>query len=244
MDKINVLGIGFDNITLDEATDFTINKIKGRERIYVVTPNAEITHMCLEDNELLNIVTNADLVLPDGSGVVLASKILNTPIKQKVAGIEYAENLVKKMALEGMRLYILGGKPNVAKRACENLSVRYRGLEIAGYQDGYFDDEAKVIEDINKSDTDVLFVCLGVPKQEHFMSRNLNKLNLRVMCGIGGAADVFAGEVNRAPKIFIKLGLEWFYRLLKQPSRIGRMKRLPLFLIEVLKYKKRGKNGR
>ncbi len=240
MEKINILGTKFNNVTTKEAVLFSIDKIKSRERMYVVTPNAEISYEALHDSNLQNILNNADLVLADGIGVVLASKILKTPLKQKVAGVEYAEMLVSEMAKEQMSLYILGGKPGVAELALENLMKKYKGLIKAGAADGYFKDASEAVSKINKANADVLFVCLGAPKQENFISANLSNLNVKLMCGIGGSADVFAGTAKRAPKIFIKLGLEWFYRLIKTPSRAGRMIRLPKYIIEVFKWK-RGK---
>lgn len=239
METINILGINFNNITLNGATDYAMDCINSKDKGYVVTPNSEIAYMSLEDGDLLNTINSAKLVLPDGIGIIHAGKILKTPLKQKVAGVEFSEQLVSKMAQEKKSLFVLGGKPEVAQKACQNLAQKYEGLVIAGYKDGYFKDEQEAIDAINAQDVDVLFVCLGAPKQEKFISRNFEKLNATIICGVGGSADVFAGEAKRAPDIFVKLGLEWFYRLLKQPTRVGRMTRLPLFLVEVVKYKKR-----
>lgn len=239
METVNILGINFSNVKVDEAVKIAINCIENNEKGYIVTPNSEIAYMTLEDKKLLDIINNAKLVLPDGIGIIHAGKILKTPLKEKVAGVVFSEKLVEQMAKKSMSLYILGAKPSIAKKACENLAKKYEGLKIAGYMDGYFKDEQEAFCDIQKQKVDVLFVCLGAPKQEKFIYDNLDKLDATIICGIGGSADVFSGEVNRAPDIFVKLGLEWFYRLLKQPSRIGRMMRLPLFLIEIFKDKKR-----
>lgn len=241
MEIINILNINFNNVTLKQAVEFAISKKKNNEKIMVVTPNSEIAYMCYNDEKLLKNINNANLILPDGIGIVYASKILKTPIKEKVAGIEFAENIVKEIAKNKGSLYILGGKPNIAKKACENLAKKYDGLKIAGFNDGYYEDEYEVIEDINKRKPDVLFICLGAPKQEIFMNEHFEKINTNIMCGVGGSADIFAGEAKRAPDIFIKLGLEWLYRLLKQPSRIGRMMRLPKFLLLVIKERVKGK---
>lgn len=238
MEKNKIINIPFSNCTLDEAVNYALLKIKNGDKFYVVTPNAEIAYDTITNEELSKTINNASLILPDGIGVVIASKILKTPLKQKVAGVEFAENIVKTMANENMRLFILGGASDVAKKACENLQEKYLGLKIAGYRDGFYEDENEIINIINESQADVVFVCLGCPKQEKFIEKHLMSLNVSMMCGIGGSVDVFAGTVKRAPKIFVKLGLEWFYRLLCQPSRIKRMVKLPLYIIEVMKFKK------
>lgn len=235
MEKIRILNIDFTNASLKEAVDFTINNIKLREKSYAVTPNAEMSYLCFKNDEFANIVNQASLVLPDGSGVVLASKIIGKPLKQKVAGVEFAEELVLNMARENMSLFILGAGDGVAKKALENLSNKYSGLKIAGYNDGFFENDDEVISKINETQADVLFVCLGCPKQEQFIYNHFEKLDVGFMCGLGGSADVFSGNAKRAPKIFIKLKLEWFYRLICQPSRLKRMLNIPKYLFEVIK---------
>lgn len=237
MKFVDILGLKFNNVTLDEAVGFAMQKADANEKIYVVTPNSEIAHLSLEDNELFNIINNADLVLPDGIGIVYAGKILKTPVKEKVAGVDFAKELVKSMAEKNMSLFILGAKPDVAKTALDNLCKDNSGLVFAGVKDGYFTDDDDAIDAINKTSPDVLFVCLGAPKQEKFIYNNLDKINAKIICGLGGSVDVFAGTVNRAPDFFVNHGLEWFYRLLKQPSRAMRMARLPLFGLAVLKHK-------
>lgn len=239
MEVVDILGLKFNNVTLLHAVDFAMQKAQSNEKIYVVTPNSEIAHLSLEDNELFNIINNADLVLPDGIGIVYAGKILKTPIKEKVAGVDFARELVKSMAQKKMSLFILGAKPGVAKVALDNLCKSNLGLEFAGVKDGYFTSDEEAVDAINKASTDVVFVCLGAPKQEKFIYNNLEKINAKIICGLGGSVDVFAGTVNRAPDFFVNHGLEWFYRLIKQPTRINRMTRLPLFGLTVLKYKRK-----
>ena len=179
------------------------------------------------------------MIIPDGSGVILASKILGTPLKKgKVAGVDLGWNLIKAAAEKGYGLYMLGGKPGVAEKAAANLKEMYPSLKISGYADGYFKDDETVIEKINESGADILFVALGVPKQELWMSKNRDKLKVRLMAGLGGSVDIYAGEAKRAPKIFIKLGLEWLYRLLREPKRIGRMMKLPKFVFGTIFAKK------
>ena len=189
-------------------------------------------------------------MLPDGVGIIKGARILKRPLKERVPGVELGENLLPKMAEKGLSLYILGGKPGVAERAASRFKEKYPGLIIAGASDGYFKDDCEAVEKINASGADVCFVCMGAPRQEYFMCDNIGKLKAGLLLALGGAVDVYAGDAARAPKIFIKLGLEWFYRLLKQPARIGRIaKRLPPFVFAVKAQRRREKmegrkNGR
>ena len=159
--------------------------------------------------------------------------MLGTPLKEKTPGIEFAAGLMGKMAERGRSLYLLGAKPGVADIAAERLQKQYPGLKIAGTHDGYFKEDAPVVDAIRESGTDCVFVCLGAPKQELWMARNGPATGAHLLCGLGGSLDVFAGTVERAPKFWSDHGLEWFYRLCKEPKRIGRMMKLPLFLVHV-----------
>ena len=231
--KTNVLGVQYDNVTMAEALDTARALLQRPEASYCVTPNAEMAYEALHDESFRAILNEASLVLPDGAGVVLGAKILKTPLKEKVAGIDFAANLLGVLEETGGRLFLLGGKPGIAEQAAENMKKTYPKLCICGTADGYFKDEAPVIARINEARADVVFVCLGAPKQERFMHDHRAELNVRLMIGLGGSLDVFAGTVERAPKFWSDHGLEWFYRLCKEPKRIGRMMKLPLFLVHV-----------
>lgn len=200
-----------------------------------------MAYEALHDESFRAILNEASLVLPDGAGVVLGAKILRTPLKEKVAGIDFAANLLGVLEETGGRLYLLGGKPGIAELAAENMKKTHPKLCICGTADGYFKDEAPVIARINEARADVVFVCLGAPKQECFMHDHRAELNVRLMIGLGGSLDGFAGTVRRAPKWMIRLQLEWLYRLLREPSRIGRMMRLPKFVFAA--WRARGKKG-
>ena len=169
--------------------------------------------------------------LPDGIGVVYAASILGTPLDGRVPGIEFAQGLMRLMAEHGKKLFLLGAKPGVAEKAADHLREEYPGLDICGVHDGYFQEDGPVVEAIRASGADVVFVCLGAPKQELWMSTYGPETGARLMIGLGGCLDVFAGNVQRAPEFWQKAGLEWLYRLLKEPSRIGRMAKLPLILV-------------
>ena len=239
MMRINVLGVGFDNVTMEEAVERGMELLHSPGAHYVVTPNPEIVEVCRENLAAKIAVNGADLVLPDGIGVIKGAAMLGTPLKEKTPGIEFAGHLMERMAGEGLSLYLLGAKPGVAEKAAENLRAQYPGLVIAGTHDGYFKEDGPVVEDIRQSGADVVFVCLGAPKQELWMEKNGPATGAHLLCGLGGSLDVFAGVVERAPKFWSDHGLEWLYRLCKEPKRIGRMMKLPLFLVHVKQEKRK-----
>ena len=237
--RIDVLGVGFDNLTMEEAVAEGMRLVNSDGFHYVVTPNPEIVEVCRENPEAMKVVKGADLVLPDGIGVVKGAAMLGTPLKGRVPGIEFASGLMAEMAKSGKKLYLLGAKPGVADLAAEKLKGNFSGLQIVGTHDGYFKEDGPIVEDIRKSGADVVFVCLGAPKQEFWMVKNGPASGAHLMCGLGGSLDVFAGVVERAPKFWCDHGLEWFYRLCKEPKRIGRMMKLPLFLVHVKQEKRK-----
>ena len=236
--RIDVLGVGFDNLTMDEAL------ARGRELLgaggahYVVTPNPEIVEACRADADAMAAVNGADLVLPDGIGVVYGAKMLKTPLRERVPGIEFGTGMIEYCAQSGKSVYFLGAKPGVASQAAENLGQRFDGLIVAGTADGYFKDDAAAADAIRESGADMALVCLGAPKQEKFMAKYGAATGAKLLLGLGGSLDVFAGVAQRAPDFYVNHNLEWFYRLIKNPSRIGRMMKLPLFLVHVAGAKK------
>jgi len=232
--RIDVLGVGFDNLTMHEAVEAGLRMMEEPCAHYVVTPNPEIVEICRENKEAEQVINGADLVLADGIGIIYGAKILKTPLKGRVPGIEFAQELMARMAKTDKKLFLLGAKPGVAELAAEKLMQRYDGLTVVGTHDGYFKEDGPVVEQIRQSGADVVFVCLGAPKQEFWMKNNGEATGAKLLIGLGGCLDVFSGNVKRAPAVFCKLGLEWFYRLLTNPSRIGRMMKLPLFLVHVL----------
>jgi N-acetylglucosaminyldiphosphoundecaprenol N-acetyl-beta-D-mannosaminyltransferase len=240
--KIDILGVQFDNVTLPEAVAIGAELARGEGFHYVVTPNPEIVNLARETKAYETVLNDASLVLPDGIGVIYAGKLLGTPLKERVPGIDFASGLLEQLAKENRRLFLLGAKPGVAEKAANTLKERYAGLVICGTQDGYFQDSEAVIAQVRKAEAEVVFVCLGAPKQEQWMAQFGPQSGAKLMVGLGGALDVFCGDVQRAPAAWQKLGLEWCYRLLHQPSRFGRMAKLPFFLLTATKARLRGKN--
>ncbi len=240
--RINVLGVDFDNVTMGEAVDAAWALLEARKGAYIVTPNPEIVMSCRKDPAVAAAVAGAALSIPDGIGIIYGAKILKTPLKEKVPGCDFTLLLLEKMAAAGKSVYILGGKPGVAEKAAENLREKLPGLRFAGTHDGYFKDDAPVVEAINAAEPDLLLVCLGAPKQELWMRKNAETLRVGLMIGAGGSVDIYAGTAQRAPEAWCNAGLEWLYRLLKEPKRLGRQMELPKFMLKVIGTSLRGKS--
>ena len=230
--KTEILGVRFDNLTQQEAAQRGRQLLEEDKFHYVVTPNPEFLLAAEKDPEFRRVLNAADLVLPDGIGVVYSAKILGTPLKERVPGIEFAEAMLSALNEMGGRLYLLGAKPGVAEEAGRRICARYPALVLCGTHDGYFKDEQAILPEIAAAKPDLLFVCLGAPKQEKWMARWGRHTGAKLAIGLGGCLDVFAGNVQRAPERWQKLGLEWAYRLKKEPKRIGRMAKLPLVLVK------------
>lgn len=238
--RTDILGVGFDNISKAEAVEHAYAIQSEHKAYYVVTPNPEIVMLALENEEMRSAAQDAELVIPDGIGIIYGAKILGTPMKERIPGIDFTTALMEKMDKQGRSVFLFGSKPGVAEKAAENLAQRFPNIKFVGTNDGYFSDDTPIIEKINAAKPDLLLVCLGAPKQEKWMQSNAKNLDVGLMIGAGGSLDVFAGVVERAPEAWQKMGLEWLYRLLKEPKRIGRMMRLPKFLILVIIRKIRG----
>ena len=232
--RIDVLGVGFDNLTMTEAVSRGAALLEEPGCHYVVTPNPEIVEVCRENPAAMQAVNGADLVLPDGIGVVKGrGHAGNAP-----EGEDPRHRICRRADGKNGRARespSICWVPSPAWRsmAAERLQKQYPGLKIAGTHDGYFKEDAPVVEAIRESGADCVFVCLGAPKQELWMAQNGPATGAHLLCGLGGSLDVFAGTVERAPKFWSDHGLEWFYRLCKEPKRIGRMMKLPLFLVHV-----------
>lgn len=234
MSRIDVMGVGFDDLTRDGAVALCKNLIEEHRSAYMVTPNPEIVMASWDNSALREAISNADLVIPDGIGVVKAAKILGTPLKERLPGIEIGEAILQYAAQSGKKVFLLGAKPGVADLAADRMREMFPGIDICGVNDGYFKDDAAVIEKINAAKPDFLMVCLGFPKQEMWMAQNASKLDVGLMAGLGGSLDVFAGTVLRAPEKWQRMNAEWLYRCIKEPWRFKRIARLPLFILKAI----------
>ena len=258
MTAVNILGAKFDGLDMVETICCIDNYINlGREsRAYnekkadgeptknvvhhIITLNAEILYKAQTDTELMRIIQKADLNTPDGSGTVWAIKQLTGQDVDRVTGIDLMTEICKQSRKNDWKVFLFGGKPGIADEAGRQLEEDY-STPIAGMLNGYFkeEDEESILERINDSDADILFVALGAPKQELWIDKYRERLNVPVGIGVGGSFDVISGQVERAPQFFQKMGLEWLWRLLKEPWRWKRMMALPKFTILVKKVKRK-----
>ena len=244
MDKLSIMGVRINNISMNEVLKLAEQKIKNDEKYIIYTPNTEIIMMCQKDEEFLNIMNKSNINVPDGVGLIYAGKIKKFPLKEKVAGYDLSINLLKMADEKGLKLYAVGGRPGVAEAAMQNVQKKYPGIKIVGAHHGYFkgthlgefghEEEKALIEDINKHKPHILFVGFGAKKQEQWIEYNKDLINANIIIGNGGTLDGLAGIVKRAPDIFINLGLEWLYRLIKEPKRITRQIVLPVFMFKVI----------
>lgn len=238
--RVAVLDVLIDVVTMDEAVRTVEQFIIEKNTHMVVTPNAEIVMMAQEDKQLAEIIKNADLVVPDGAGVVWAANYNGDSMPERVAGYDLVQNLLARAAKEKYRIYMLGGAPGVVDKAKEIAEIRYPGVEIVGTRHGFFTekDEVEIINNIKSTCPDVLLVALGVPRQEKWLAKYLKQIEVPVGIGVGGTFDVMAGVVKRAPLWMQQAKLEWFYRLVSEPKRAIRMLALPRFVIQVITRKK------
>ena len=229
--KIFLLGIGFNNLSLDEVLEFIKKGLsKSEKKYYVVTPNPEILTISKKDEDYKKVLNGAKLALADGIGVLFASKILGKPLKEVIHGVDLTEMLCREVSKQPITVGFLGAGPHVAELTAECLREKYPDLKI-----NFTTEEWDFKKEYPK--TDILFVAFGSPKQEFWIAQNLDKLPVRVAIGVGGAFDFISGKVRRAPKLIQKLELEWLFRLVLQPKRIRRQLRLIEFIFLVFKEK-------
>ena len=239
-----ILGVPVTPYTMDETVAKLTGDTLAKKRNFVVTANAEIIMMAQDDPEYKIILSQtADLILPDGAGTVWAGNYLGYVIPERVAGYDLYLRLLEEAADNDIPVYFFGGKPGIAKEAAAEGIRRWPGLKVAGCRNGYFSvaEELEIIEDINRSGAAMLFAALGAPKQEKWLAKYREQLKPNLLMGIGGSFDVLAGKVQRAPKWMQDARLEWFFRLVKQPSRFGRMLALPKFVLAVRSEKRKEK---
>jgi len=236
--KETVLGIQVNTETYDELIEQIFDRIEKKEKSLIVAINPEKIMKAKDDPALKKLLNEAEFQIPDGIGVILASKLQKGNIIERVTGIDMMMRICEEAAKKQKRIFLYGGKPGVAASAAEKLKELYPGIQIAGIQHGYEKDNAKVVANINEAKPDILFVAMGSPKQENWINANRDQLYPIIYQGVGGSFDVLAGNVKRAPEFFQKIGLEWFYRLMLEPKRIKRQMALPKFLIEVIRSKK------
>jgi len=233
--KVNILGLKIDDVTMGEAVGKVLSFTKERGCSMVFTPNAEMAMAAVKNSSLMNVLNGSDMTVPDGAGVVLGAKLLKTPVREKVAGVDLIKSVLSSG--ETLSVFLYGSAPGIAEKAAEEIEKTYPSVTVCGTEHGYHDlsFSKTLIQKINSQQPDILLVALGVPAQELWISENKKNLVTGVAIGCGGTLDVLSGNVKRAPGWMIKINLEWFYRLIKQPKRLTRMMRIPLFLLLCIK---------
>ncbi|MDD2447406.1 MAG: WecB/TagA/CpsF family glycosyltransferase [Tissierellia bacterium] len=244
MDMVKIFGVNICNTTLDETVNLLETYLKENKLRTIYTPNTEIVMAAKKDEELRDLINKGDLILADGIGLIYGSKIKKKPLKERVTGFDTSIKLLEIANTNSYSLYLLGGKDGIAKVAADNIMGKYPNINVVGYHHGYFKgshlglknepEEKAIIDEINKLNPDIIFVGFGFPKQEIWIDSNKDIITGKVIIGNGGVMDILSGNSKRAPDIFIKLGLEWLYRLFQDPSRIKRQIVLPKFLLEVI----------
>ncbi len=238
--RVEVLNVKVDVVTMKEVVERVESFIAQKKPHLVVTPNAEMIMMANQDQGLAQIINHADLVVPDGAGVVWAARYNGDPMPERVAGYDLVQNLLSKAASKKYRIYMLGGAPGIVDKAKESAERCYPGIQIVGTRHGFFtkQDEEEIVNDIIKHEPDILLVALGVPRQEKWLMDYMDQIKAPVAIGVGGTFDVMAGVVRRAPVWMQNAKLEWSYRLLREPKRAIRMLALPRFVLRVMANKK------
>lgn len=242
--KIFLLGVGFNNLKIKDVLELMIKGLKkNEEKYYVVTPNPEILVLADSNPNYKKVLNGAKLALPDGIGVMTASRLLSKPLKERIQGVDLMENLCEEAAKRPITVGFLGGGPNVAELTAECLRRKYPGLNVVFTGEEWNSNSkfriqnSKSGKQFNNStiqqSIDILFVAFGSPKQEIWIAENISRLPVKVAIGVGGAFDFVSGKVRRAPKFIRKLGLEWLFRLIIQPWRIKRQLRLIKFIFLV-----------
>lgn len=241
LDTLSLLGMRVDRPTMQEALTRIERFVAEGGPHHIVTADASMIVTAHDDPEFRALVDRADLVTPDGIGILWASRRLGTPIRHKVSGVDLAARCVALSAEKGWRIFFFGAAPGVAEAAAKKMGERYPGALIVGWRDGFFrpEEEEKVADEIAWTRPDIVLVALGIPKQEKFIARHRDRLGAKVLIGVGGTLDVFSGTVRRAPVWMQKAGLEWFYRLTSDPrqfrNRLKKQRLLPRFVAMALR---------
>ncbi|MBC1683826.1 WecB/TagA/CpsF family glycosyltransferase [Listeria welshimeri] len=239
--EISILNIPFYNTTQADFVEELYEAALNEERLFVVTANPEIVMHARTDKEFEAILRRADYIVPDGIGIIMASEKLGEPLAERVTGYDTMIGLLDKP----LHCYFLGAKPEVSQAVEEKVKEKYPQTMVSGVHHGYFDalESEKIAEDIIKKQPDIIFVALGSPAQEKWILSQIANFKKGIFIGVGGSFDVLTDNVKRAPEIWIKLRLEWVYRLLSNPSRWKRFLAIPQFMLVVRKESKRLKKG-
>lgn len=246
-DTITILGVPIDNVTLEDVGTITEKLIEESNKTckMVFAPNVEFIMMAQKDRDFFNLLQESSLSTPDSIGVIIGAKLQKKAFKERIPGQSYFRKVVELSNEKGYSIYLLGGEPGIPEKTKENLEKLFPNVNIVGLHNGYFDKnvEKEIINEINSLQPNVLFVALGAPKQEKWIKEHRHELKVDIAAGQGGTYDYEAGKIKRAPVWIQKIGMEWFWRLVKEPTRIKRQLVLPVYLVKILfaKDKTKGK---
>jgi len=236
-ERVCLLGIQVDNLTISDAVEAITQRAAGPDLAQVCFLNADCVNISRRDRQYLEVLHQADLVLPDGIGLRMAGWAAGVRLRENVNGTDLFPRLCEALSGTGKRLFLLGAEPGVAEATRDWVARRYPGVSIAGCRHGYFspDEDRAVVEQIARSGADVLLVAFGAPRQDLWIHRNLGALGVKVAMGVGGLFDFYSGRIPRAPSWMRRLGLEWLYRLYQEPGRLWKRYLIgnPVFLTRV-----------
>ncbi len=234
---VTLFGLPFSKMNMRETVDYLAGAIERREPTQVITGNPIMIMAGLDDPDYYRVMAEAELIVPDGAGVVWAAERAGDPVQERVAGFDLLHELMREGERRRWSVYLLGTTQETIEEAARRLQESYPLARLAGCRNGYFgpDEDASVVEGIRSAAPDMLFVARALTTQEPWIGRYKQELGVPVMMGVGGSFDVIAGKTKRAPLLFQRLGLEWFYRLMKQPTRAARMLALPKFAVKVVR---------
>ncbi len=234
---VSILGIKFSKLNLKETVDLIDAKVSecSNSVFHLITVNPEIAVQIQDDPELKKISLEADLRTPDGIGIVFASRLKGNPVPERVTGYYLLLETLKVGNEKGWSFYLLGSDDEVNRKASEYIARNYPNVKITGRYHGYFKDEEDclIVENIKNASPDILIVALGSPLADKWIYSHKDKINAKVVFGVGGSLDVITGKVKRTPRIWEKLNLEWLHRRITQPSRKERQKKLKVFAYRV-----------
>lgn len=237
--KVDILNVLFDNLTQKEIVSSLMKRVNKKQKTFVVTANPEIVMYANDHQDYRQLLKQATYITADGIGIIKGSKTMGTPIVERVTGYDLMLDLFKEAHRLKKKVYLLGSKQEVIEATVKKIKKDYPGIALVGFHNGYFDlADEDILHHVLDAKADMVFVGLGFPRQEKWIVDYLERADKGLVMGIGGAFDAYTGTVKRAPALFIKMNLEWFYRLMKQPSRFKRMLVLPKFLIAVREEKK------
>lgn len=235
---VNILGFNFLNVTKSQFLKQVEEDLLQHQNRFIITANPEIIMFARKNPNYAKIVRSADYLVPDGIGIVKASKFTKTPLTERVTGYDVFTELMQWANEHHSKAYFLGGKPAVIKKVVHKVHHEHPGINLVGYHDGYFKDSLPIIDEIKELQPEIVFVATGFPKQEEFIAK-CRHFAPAIWMGIGGSFDVYAGTVKRAPEFWQKHNVEWLYRLLSDPKRIKRQIVLPIFMMEAFKANKK-----